>query len=53
MLAAETFAEKQRTKGSPVLFARRPVEFAGIRIPNWLGRVTLREVQGELHVQQF
>jgi hypothetical protein len=50
MLAAETFAEKQRAKGSPVLFARRPV-FAGIRIPNRLGRVTLRQVQDELHVE--
>jgi hypothetical protein len=37
MLAAETFAKSQRAKGSPVLFARHPVEFAGIRIPNWLG----------------
>ena len=40
------------TKGSTLLFSRRPVESAAIRIPNWLGRVTLREVQGELHVEE-
>jgi hypothetical protein len=52
MLAAETFAERQRAKGSTVLFAPAPCGIHWYRDTRLAGRVSLREVQDELHVEE-